>query len=187
MEEYQRPYIGDDFPLDKDSLNRLALNDKYLYDNAFIEAPRGVVLWKKKTTDSSLLASTGTNPTNISGFDFLWTPEDNRIYEAHFVYRSILTDATGSPSQRLVVAIYLDDSSQNGSITWWLAQSTRHHGHHVSALIIAPPAIESSLQVKYEMVNTSSSNITMEAAATYPTQFWVEDLGSASTVTKVIE
>jgi hypothetical protein len=187
MEEYDRPYIGDDYPLDKDSLNRLALNDKYLYDKVFIESPRGVSLWKSKTSSTSLLAATGTSPTTLSGFDFTWTPEAGRVYVANFSFRSILTDATGSGNQRMVIAIYLDNKSQNGYITWELGQSIRYGGHLVQAIIYSPEEKESSLQVRYEMVATGAANITMEAAATYPTQFWVEDIGSASTVSRVIQ
>lgn len=180
MEEFSETYIGQDYPLDKDSLNRLSLNDKFLYDNIYIESPRGVVLWKKKTSNISLVSSTGTNPTSMSGLSFDWTPEPNRVYQAHFTFRSILTDGSGSGDQRLVVAIYLNNSSQNGYITWWLASSLRHGGHHVQAIIPNPASVESIIDIKYEMVNNSGPNITLEAGATYPAQFWIEDIGSYS-------
>jgi hypothetical protein len=180
VEDYEKAYIGDDYPLDVDSLNRLALNDDFLYQKICVESPRGIVLWKQKTTDTNLDSSVGQVPTVLDGFSFLWTPDGNRNFLATFSF-GYLTTPAGSGNGRYVLAIYLDGISQNGLVSWLIGPSQQRCGYRVEAFIQNPSPSEHLIEVRYEMVNMGV-DCNIQASATEPTQFFVEDIGPAGRI-----
>lgn len=177
MEDYERPYIGEDYPLDKDSLNRLAMNDDYLYQKICVESPRGIVLWKQKTSNLNLDSSTlGLDSSDISDFTFTWTPEDNRIYKACFSYGRIISDASATDG-RYILAIYLDGISQNGFVSWSIGGSQTRCGFLVEAIIEKPSVVEHTISVRCSF-SGMYKDLNIQGSSTSPIQFWIEDIGS---------
>lgn len=184
MEEFSETYIGQDYPLDKDSLNRLSLNDDFLYQKICVESPRGIVLWKSKTSNTTL-TPVGTAPTTISGFEFLWTPEANRVYKACFSFPYLTTASSPSGTGKYVIAIYLENESQNGYVSWYISENQTRAGFFLEAIIDGPQSVEQTISVKYETVSVLQ-NITLIGSSTAPTQFWVEDIGVSGKVSTIV-
>ncbi len=161
---------GENNTLDIDRLNKMAQNDRYLYEK-LVNAPRGVIAWEDRTTDFSISSASGGSTI----FTFDATADLNRKLRLTLTYNSLLAGAGSGVN--LVEYYFKVDGLMIGNVRSDAMLSTLYVGagtYHVFYNNTDVNEKTFSINAK----RASNFTVTMNAHAFYPIQFVLEDVGS---------
>lgn len=169
MADYKDVHIGNNTPFTIENLNQMTQNDAYNYERLYT-APRGVLAWKKRTTNVTSAQSVNGATASLS---LAFTCEGDRQLRIGFSCRSINTNVI---PQTMTLALYIDTTKIGNVVYYQTTGSMDFQGQFLELWL--PDALEPGAHtLNMFCTNEGGATYVIAGGATYPINMWVEDCG----------